>query len=1386
MINLITLLKKQQGQSNGLLNISNRFFGIARKGNLTIGRLGILVVLLLLSEYSNASQVQDSLKNHYFRNLSIVDGLSQSTVFDIAQDTLGYMWMGTQDGLNRYDGKSFTTYRPLNGNSHSLQSKYIRSVFLDSKGLLWIGGNNGISKYNYASDNFVNFYLPNKSGEWYISSIVEDKEGVIWAGSSSGQIFYLKKGATNFKYLNSKEISIKTQKINKLLAKDDRLYIGAGNGLYSIQLNTKMLQKINLNGIKHSINDLLLDGDKLWIGTEGAGLLRYRIQDSTLKQYLHKSIDKKSLADDNVRSLRKDTEGHLWIGTFYGLSILDTSNNNFKNYFHSSTIPYTISQNSVRSIYCDKQGGMWIGTYYGGVNYYHHNDIKFNLLNFNSGPLSLNGEVVNVIKEDQKGNFWIGTNDQGLNYWDRKKNNISYFSHDESVRNTLSSNNIKAIIFDENQKLLIGTHNAGLNYFNPITGENIKYKHSNDNPESIASNMVYALLRDHKNRIWVGTRSGLDLFNPLDGKFSHYYLDKVGNRLTSDVITYLMEDSQQRIWIGTNKGINVFYPENMLFDPLTDVNGKENISNSIITCITEDQKGRIWIGTRNGMKRYDEKTGFKEYNTTDGLPNNVIYGILVDDEGSLWISTNNGLAKFNPDTEQIQLYDHKDGLQSNQFNLYAFCKASDGMMLFGGIQGISYFYPEIIHQESLKLKITITGLDIYNDRINSNNESPTIEKHIDKVKQLEFKPDQKQFTLYFNSFNYSSPNKITYLYKLEGYDNQWQTTGKLPKASYANLPAGSYNFLVKAHSPMGDYSPTRSIEINIVPVWWKSNWFYILLGLFITIGAYISYKIVAERIRTLHQLKLARIERDKSDAVNKMKMEFFTNVSHEFRTPLTLIIAPVEEILNNTAVDDFIKKKHQLIMLNAKRLLFLVDQLIEFRKVELGNLKLNIESDNLVNLTRNIYTNFTPLSNKKNIKFTFSTSETKLMTCYDKDSIQKVCFNLLSNAFKFTKEGGSIELRLSKLENDFAVIQVIDSGIGMAPNEQKQIFDRFYQINKDKSELGSGIGLALTKRLVEHHNGSIEVESIEGKGTSFKVLLPLSEPGGTVENLLTKTGSLVKEETKLLNEREISVAIEELEEEVQRETILIVEDNIEIINYVKEYFAQYYGIITATNGQEALEIIETTYVDIIICDIMMPKLDGLHFCKRVKQNIKTNHIPIILLTAKKQLEQQIEGFEAGADAYITKPFSIRLLHLKVENILQSRKRLKEYYAESKDIIPENIVFNIQDEEFLRKALNIVEENISEPTFSVEEFSKKIGMSRSNLYLKFKAITGESITEFIKRIRFKKAVLLIETQKYTLAQVAYMSGFNSPSYFSTSFKQYFGYIPTQHLDRQKIS
>lgn len=1332
-----------------------------------------LFFLLLTVELLNAQTV-----NRKFRTISIEKGLSQSTVYSIVQDRLGAVWMATQEGLNRYNGASFDVFRSVGGAGKSISSDFVKVAFVDRKGDLWFGGDKGVSKYNYATDDFINYKVTLPRVEWYITSIVQSANGVLLASSYTGQLYSIDTLSAKLTMLKLKFAGERFERIYSTCFHKQHLYLATDNGIFILDSDGKNVRKLNLPVALKAVNELYTDGAMLWIASEGAGLLAYQSDLHTVKQYLHQSNNSNSLIDNLVRSVAKDAIGNIWVGTFEGLSVLNPKTGDFNNYVHQNTIPYTISQNSVRCIYRDSQNGMWLGTYYGGVNYYHADDILFDLLNLNTGRLSLKDEVINSIKEDPAGNFWIGGNDKGLSYWLKSENKIRTFSYQPDGKG-LSSNNIKSIAFLDNQSVMLGTHNAGLNILNPETGTVQVFRHTNQSG-SISGDMVYALLKDRKGRIWVGTYSGLDLFDPIAKTFQSVAIEPENKHYKAYEITYLTEDSKGRIWVGTTSGINFFSPDLKTIENLST----SNLEQENINCIVEDNAHHIWVGSRYGLSLYDErKKTFITHKERSDFINSTVYGILPDSFGNLWISTNRGLACYNPQKKNIQWFSDTDGLQSQQFNLYAFCKAKDGMLLFGGIKGVSYFYPFGVRPVNVPLKVTFTGLDVFSKRIAVGDGTGILNTHIDRAEKITLNNSQRQFSLWFNTFNYVSTNRTKYLYRLKGVDKEWSQTDAVPKVTYANLNAGDYEFEVKAVGPNGQNSAIRTLVISILPPWYASTWFIVLVVILILIAGFFAYRISIERIRTLQQLRIERIERDKVSYINQVKTDFFTNVSHELRTPLTLILAPLEAILRKPSKDKQLYKQHKTMQANAMRLYQLVDQLFEFRKAEAGTRKLKVRKGDILPFIHDVFDSFQPLAAHHQIDFSLHISVEELFMFYDADAMEKILFNILSNAFKYTSPEGKILIEVA-VNDGLLAITVKDSGQGIPEEHLAKIFDRFYQVNASDTNLGSGVGLAFTKKLVELHHGSITVQSEVNKGTFFTVMIPVADKEYTDDIQLDP----LKVEAPA--ENEVDAEVPEIEEsrakepeESGRERLLIVDDNPEIVEYLSAFFREHYNMVVVFNGQEALEVLEDTMVDLIICDVMMPELDGLHFCKRVKQNIQTCHIPIILLTANADPGQHLKGLEMGSDDYVTKPFSMAILEAKVQNILKSRKRLKEIFSHSKDIVPENIAFNSLDEAFLKSAIEIIEKNLSNSSFSVDRFAKEIGMSRSSLYLKVKAITGESVTDFIKRIRFKYAVELIESKQYTMSQIAYMSGFNSPSYFSTSFKQYYDCMPTEYLNQK---
>jgi signal transduction histidine kinase/DNA-binding response OmpR family regulator len=904
---------------------------------------------------------------------------------------------------------------------------------------------------------------------------------------------------------------------------------------------------------------------------------------------------------------------------------------------------------------------------------------------------------------------------------------------------------------------------------------------------AISNNNVYALLKDHQNRLWVGTWQGLNRYDETTKTFEKYLFDAKGEQLSSNQITYLFEDSQNRIWIGTFEGVNIFYPEKNIFESYLHVpNDKSSLSHNFINCIMEDSQNNIWIGTNNGLNRFNEtERNFHRLTTDDGLKNNVIYGILEDDSQRLWISTNKGIETYNRKDKKFENHFYNDGLQNIQFNTYSFYRLNDGTFLFGGTRGLTVFDPQKIINYPYNNHVLLTGLNINNERIQTKDSDEILNKHINQTKEIVLKHNQNTVTLNYTAINYINNSDISYLTKLENYDDDWMESGR--SITYLKLPPGEYVFKVKTIQEGEAGEQVTSLRIRILKPWHLTHtaiFIYVLLTFSVI---YIILWFSKERIKTLHQLRGERLEKKQISEINQMKLQFFTNISHEFRTPLTLILSPLEKILENPLPNEWLKQQLLLINKNAGRLQNLIDQLLDFRKSETGKLKLNVCQGDLIHFLNEIFCSFIDFADKNEIQTNFSSQLPKLEILFDKNIIERIVFNLMSNAFKFTPGGGKVDV-LVKTEDQWAVIEVADTGIGISQKEISLIFERYYSASAQTDQAGTGIGLALTKHLIELHHGDIKVESTVNKGTKLIVRLPLSNESYSNDEL--SFGSIItggqKKYLELINEEEPETLEIKTDTKVEKDTILIVEDHIEILNYLKDNFSADYNIRTATNGKEALKMAEEDYPALIISDIMMPVMNGIQLCKKLKQNIKTSHIPLVLLTAKTTAEDQVIGFDSGADDYISKPFSINVLEAKVSNLIRSRRRLRDYYSQTLEVDPEEIAFNPLDKEILKKSKEIIHNYLSDPEFSVEIFAREIGMSRSNLHLKLKAITGESTSDFIRKIRLAKAVELLEERKYSVSEISYMVGYSSASYFTTTFKKFFGYRPSEHFEQKKIT
>lgn len=1305
-----------------------------------------------------------------FFRLGNKSGLSNSTVISIVQDKNQMLWIATFDGLNRYDGYNFKVYHHTPSNEHSLLNDLLRVLFIDSSGELWIGCKDGLSHYISQKDHFDNFTYTYPSQEIAeINAIIQFDDKNLLLGTNNGLLLFDKASATfkNFPAIKQGKISIQC-----LVDQNDCIFIGTDQGLFLYKRSKQYYSKIHkkLDNIK--IQSILYQSDeRIWVGTEGAGLFLLNITSGELKEYKHNPNDAYSICSDYIRTLEIDTQFRLWIGTFNGLSILSNGNESFDNFYHNPMDDASLSQNSIRTVFKDVQGGMWLGTYYGGLNYFHPLKNQFGYMQQNPYTRTLNDKVLSCIKEDDDGRIWIGTNDNGINIYNPQNNNYEYYN--QSNNNLFKSNNIKTFLFSHDKKnIYIGTHAGGLLFLNKTTGKGKTINLPTDD--------VYALTYGIGDDIWIGTLDGLFCYNEKTNNITKFE----NPTLSSKRIFYLKVDSKKRLWIGGSCSLGMYDLEISDFKNYKSSEYYGTISNGAINCIIEDSGGAIWIGTRGGLSKFiEENSKFKTYSKEDGLPNNVVYGIIEDSSGKLWISTNNGIGSFNPRTESFRNYSDFDALPFSQFNMYSFCKTKSGLVYFGGINGLISFYPELLMDNPYTVEPKIIKIQVSNKEVSPFDETGILTDNILNTKKIRLTPKQSNIGFEFVASNYLSGKHNLFAYKLEGLDKEWNYTSKNRFVTYSNLQSGKYTFIVKAANSDGKWSDNHAhLAITVLPNWWQTWWAILLFSIIAISIVYALYYFLHQRRLMEKQLAIEHLEREKTAEVNQMKMRFFINISHEFKTPLTLILSPLQELIERTN-SKWESAQLQFIQKNANKLMHLVNQLMDYRRAELGVFELKAKNTIPKKTVFETFILFEKLARQKNIQYNIEYQPEDREFLIDLNYLEMVLSNLLSNAFKFTPENGTISVRVEEDVN-YLILEVEDNGRGISKEKLPFIFDRYYQ--EDNSSIGSGIGLSLVKKLMELHHGYVSVKSEVKKGSLFSAFFPQDEELYAPEEIDTK------ESQHNSKHKNIDFLIDENTEKStdaaaissQKGTLLIVEDDNDILNYLKERMSESYRIITAGDGEEALEKVNENEIDLILTDVMMAKMDGIKLCKTIKKNIRTCHIPVIMLSAKANISDLLKGFEVGADDYFPKPFTYSVLNAKIQNMLKSRTIIKEYYSNSSEIEPEKVTFNQLDKELLTKARKIVMDNLDNSGFSADLFSSEMGMSRSSLHLKLKAITGESTIDFIRKIRFNEAAKLLLDGRYNVAEVSAKVGFNSPSYFATSFKKYFGYLPTDYIKKQR--
>ncbi|WP_297091823.1 two-component regulator propeller domain-containing protein [uncultured Draconibacterium sp.] len=1330
------------------------------------------------------SKAQAELSFDIFR---LEEGLPNNQVQCIYQDQKGWIWVGTSQGLSRFNGYDFTNYLPNSQDSCSLKGHLIRTIKEDKKGNLLIGTENGgLNVFNRQKEKF---FLPHKNDpeyatkEFSVNDIILNNDGSFWL-------------ATDFNVLHMDSTGTITP-LNPVLKEDTRgvedvyirclvkdhegkLWIGSDNGVFIYDENKNNLDHFPLpfgTTENKEIWELFLDDDgELWIGTYALGLFIVNPSTKTVNKVSLQSSVKRTAT---VKAISKGIFGDYWIGTRGGLFRYSKQTGVKGFYRNNIQEPRSLSNNSILSIFHDQRGDTWIGTR-GGLNLlakskqvFHsftaqHNDDRY-----------LNSSTIYALWMDKQNRVWCGTEDGGVNIYNPKSGRYNYITTEGRPGYTISQNCIKALKNDNEGNLWVATFLGGIDVIDLGTGRVTNYSHKTNQAGTLSDNRVWDICIDEDEQVWIATSKGIDRYDKNSNMFIHY--PQLNGH---ESIQWIKADSKGNLWMGSGDELIVFnYRQNK-------INRWFERTRSML----EDAQNQIWVATNDkGIALYSVDNGPKKYyNETDGLSNNQALCILEDKHKNLWISTTNGLSKFNPRKEIFQRFTSKDGLANNQFCYGAALKSDNGDLYFGTVSGFNVFNPNEINVDESGVPLVFTDLKVFNKTVPVRTDKKSILKQsITETDHLVFNHKQNVFTLEFAALNYVNSENNLYSYKLEGFNTDWNEPSKSRTATYTNLNPGNYTLRIKRIIIGAEEDQAElQMTITILPPFWKTRWFLFLVFLFIFALVYTTIQFFINREKIKTQLLIERSNARKLHEIDMMKLKFFTNISHEIRTPLTLILGPLNKLTQSKNIDPETKENLHLMHRNAQNLDRLISQLLDFRKLQSGNLKLNLTEADIVSFVNSIVNSFRDYAIEKDIKLSFKSLKKRLFVSFDPDKVEKIINNLLSNAFKYTEANGSIAVNLSLIfdaadddftdaneEKQFIEISIKDTGKGIPRKNMDRIFMRFFQNDETDAKTGAGIGLALVKDLVKLHKGEIFVTSKEGKGTRFTIRIPYNE--GIEKPAQQKQLPNLSEQESIAS----PVITQAQAPKEDAKIMLIVEDNADVRQFISSHFTAYYQIHQAVNGEDGWIKALETVPDIIISDIIMPEVNGYELCKRIKSDERTSHIPILLLTAMHSKEHELKGLTKGADDYITKPFDLSVLQAKVENILSMRDSLKEKYTSKMILEPTNVVLTSPDEKFLKRVVDVVEENIGDSELDIENFAGKVGISRMQLYRKLQALTNMTVKEFIRHIRLKRATQLLDQQKLNISEIAYQVGFKDLSHFRKCFKREFGMSATEYLAKK---
>lgn len=1325
-----------------------------------------------------------------FQRLDMSHGLSHHMVNDIYKDRQGFMWFATSSGLNRYDGYTVRVFRNIPSDTSSLLVDDVRQLFEGPDDQLWILTNAGNTVYDFKTERFQRNTAPIlrklSVARGLITSVTPGADGVYWFihynqglfrynsnTRSTSRLFPVDGDSTSISSAQLSAVSEDPEGNTWLIHQNGTLEKIDRESLKVVYRNTSINKRFNGQPFDYKV---FVDREGMvWIFNDrNFGCFALDPKRGNLENFSTSSSIR--LSSNIVKKVVQDDNGLIWIGTDHGgVNILNKASRTIRQVVNDEDDVKSISENSVQSLYKDKDGIIWVGSYNYGVSYYHENIFRFRLYTHHRNkPGGLPFNDINAFAQDRKGNIWIGTDGGGLIRFDQKRNTFERFVNKPGELNSLSNDVIVSLYVDREDVLWIGTYYGGLNRFD---GKRFtRYNHDPANLRSLGDDNIWEIMEDSNGNLWLGTlKRGIDVFDRKKNEFIHYAAG-TPNSIHTNYVAALLEDREGNIWAGTGYGLEVLDKQSGRFiHYLNDRSDERSISNNGVLSILQDSRGWIWVGTLGGLNLYDPATrSFKNFLEKDGLHHNTILSLVEDNQGTIWMSTPKGLSQLTvqPNNQVFfKNYDQSDGLMNGAFHENAAMKTASGELLFGGSNGFNVFDPAKVLVEEGNSKVILTDFQLFNRAVRIGEElngEVILDRAISTVESVTASHVNNVFSIEFSALNFFHPKKTQYRYILEGFTKEWLTTdASQRKVTFTNLDPGEYIFKVKASQGDGNWGGDETtLRITVLPPFWKSSFAFVCYALLIVAALVIVRTLIVRRERMNFRVQQEKLEAQRMHELDEMKIRFFTNVSHEFRTPLTLILAPLENMLQSSSPD---QRTHlQVIQRNAKRLLNLVNQLLDFRKVEIQEVKLSTSEGDIVNFIRELVNSFSDVSKQKNIALNFRSTLPAFETIFDQDKVEKIIFNLLSNAFKFTL-AGSVEVELSQHRADdrnYIRIDVTDTGIGIPKDKQAKVFDRFYQneLNGVVVNEGNGIGLSIANEFVKAHGGFISLVSEPLKGSCFSVFLPL-EPVQITMNLLEK---------------------EKPEATTDKPTLLLVEDNTDFRYYLKDQLVNEYTVLEADNGAQGLKKAIDLIPDLIISDVMMPVMDGVQLCRELKSDRHTSHIPIILLTARHASEQKIQGFEFGADDYITKPFNFDILQSRIRNLIHQRQLFQQHFQKHLSVKASEVQITSLDEKLIKSAVETVERNIGNADFSVEELSRLMGMSRVLLYKKLLSLTGKSPIEFIRSIRLQRAAQLLEKSQCTVSEIAYQVGFNNPKYFAKYFKEEYNILPSAYAASKKVS